>query len=304
MKRFDALSDNAKGAVLLLMAAGGFALMSALIKWAGERLHVTQILFIRQLGMALIIAPTLAKDFPESLKTERLGLQCLRVVCALVAMLAGFTAMIHMPLADATAIGFAKSFFITILAAVVLKETVGLHRWGAVVVGFVGVLVMLKPDASGFDHYGLYALLGAAAAGATMAIIRLLTRTESTTSILSYQVFGVGALMFIPACLYWQWPTWQEWGILAAIGGVSYVAQKLNINAYRHGEASVLASLDYVRLVYAACFGFLLFGNLPELTTWIGAGIIILASLYTVHRESKRRQNLARSPQGRGFNNV
>lgn len=292
-----------KGAVVLMFAAFGFALMTALIKMAGAHLHVTQILFLRQLGMMIILAPTLVGNFPDSLKTSRLDLQLIRLVFALVAMLTGFTAIINMPLADATAIGFAKSFFVTIFAVIILRETVGIYRWSAVAVGFVGVLIMLRPGTDVFTIYSVYALIGSAAAGVVMVIIRLLSRTEKPVTILTYQAVGVGLVMFIPAMIYWQNPTLKEWGIIAAIGFVSYFAQKANIHAYKWGEASLLASLDYMRLLYATVLGFFLFDQLPGIYTWAGAVLIVIASIYTVHREARRNQSLARAPDGRGFSN-
>ncbi len=132
MERFDRQSDNVKGALILMLAAFGFSLMVAMVKMAGERLPVTQILFLRQIGMTVILAPVLLKSFPDSLRTTRLPLQIARIILAMIAMLCGFTAVLKMPLADATAIAFAKSFFVTIFAVIFLKETIGLYRWSAV----------------------------------------------------------------------------------------------------------------------------------------------------------------------------
>lgn len=303
MIRFNKQSDNVKGALILMLAAFGFSLMVAMIKVAGERLPVTQILFIRQLGMAIMLAPVLIKTFPGSLKSGQRHLQFLRIFLALNAMLFGFTAVINMPMADATAIAFAKSFFVTIFAVLFLKETVGLYRWSAVAVGFLGVLVMLRPGAEGYSIYGLMALGGAACAGMVMVIIRKLSRTDPPSTILAYQAIGVGLIMAVPAYIQWIPPTSTEWALLAAIGFVSYFAQKANIYAYSYGEASMLASLDYVRLIYATLFGWILFSELPSISTWVGAAIIVLASIYTVHRESKRKQKLANGPNGRWFNN-
>lgn len=301
MERFDRQSDNVKGALILMLAAFGFSLMIAMIKLAGSRLPVTQILFIRQLGMAIILAPVLIKTFPHSFKTTRLSLQLARIFLALIAMMCGFTAVINMPLAEATAIAFAKSFFVTIFAVLILKETVGVYRWSAVVVGFLGVLVMLRPGSEGFSIYGLMGVVAAASAGMVMVIIRLLSKTDPPSTILAYQAIGVGLIMAIPALIQWVPPTVGEWGLLVGIGIVSYFAQKANIYAFSYGEASMLASLDYVRLIYATFFGWLLFSDLPDPGTWIGAGIIVLASIYTVHREAKRKQQLASGPNGRGF---
>lgn len=303
MERFDRQSDNVKGALILMLAAFGFSLMVAMVKMAGERLPVTQILFLRQIGMTIMLAPVLIKSFPNSLRTTRFPLQIARIMLAMVAMLFGFTAVLNMPLADATAIAFAKSFFVTIFAVLFLKETIGPYRWSAVAVGFVGVLVMLRPGAEAFSVYGLMAVIGAASAGLVMVIIRLLSRTEAPSTILAFQAIGVGLFMAIPAYLQWVPPAPGEWALLAGIGVVSYYAQKANIYAFTYGEASLLASLDYIRLIYATLFGWLLFSELPSVSTWVGACIIVGASIYTVHRESKRKQRLASGPDAREFSN-
>lgn len=303
MQRFDRLPDNLKGIVVLMLAAVAFALMAALIKLVGARLHVTQILLIRQLGMLLMLAPILVTNFKQSISTKRLDLQVVRIVFALIAMLCGFTALIHMPLADATAIAFAKSFFTTIFAVLLLQEIVGVYRWCAIGIGFGGVFIMLQPGSDSFSIYGILALVGAAAAGLVMVVIRLLSRTESPTTILLFQSLGVAIIMIIPALYWWQNPTLKEWLLLIGIGFVSYYGQKANIYAFKWGEASLLASLDYSRLLYATLFGYLLFDQLPDVYTWVGAGIIICASIYTIRREAIRNQQLVSSPDGRSHSN-
>lgn len=302
-QRFDGLPDNLKGACTLIVAAAGFAVMVTLIKLAGARLSIFQILLVRQIVMLGILTPTLLRDYPAGFRTQRPMLQLTRIALASVAMSCGFTAVVHLPLADATAIGFAKSFFVTIFAVIVLKETVGAHRWCAVAIGFVGVFVMLRPGADSASIYGAMSVIGAAAAGAVMVVIRLLSRVDSTRTILLYQSLGVGLIMAVPAIVFWQAPTPQEWLLLCAIGFVSYFAQKLNVLAYTWGEASMLASLDYVRLLYATLLGWWIFGTFPGTSTWVGALIIVLASVYTIWRERLRNQKLARDPSGRGFTN-
>lgn len=301
--RFFLLSDNMKGIATIMVAAIGFSTMVALIKLAGENLHVTQILFVRQIIMVAIVMPGLIAHFPQSLKTSRLDLQIYRIIGALIAMLFGFYAIIHMPLAEATSIGFAKSFFVTIAAIWFLKEKVGPRRWMAVLVGFGGVMLMLQPGTDDFNIIGLYALIGSAAAGIVMVIIRKLAQTDTPKTILTYQAVVVGIVVAIPALYYWKSPTMNEWLLLVGIGVISYGAQMLNVYAYKWGEASLLASVDYVRLLYSTFFGYLLFSQVPGPYTWIGSGIIIAASIYTIQRERLHNKKLARSPHGRDFTN-
>lgn len=292
---------NTIGALWVLLAAFGFSIMVALIKFVGQDLSVFQILFVRQAIMLVIVAPTIGRGLPGSLATKRPGLQLARVLFAATAMLCGFTAIIELPLADATAISFSRTFFITIFAIWFLTETVGLHRWGATIVGFLGVLLMLRPGADGIvNPYALLAIIGAAGAGMVMIVVRILTRTDPPVTILTYQAFGVGLIMFVPALLTWQAPNLQQWLLLILVGIVSWAAQLANIKGYKAGEATAIASLDYTRLLYATIFGALIFNEWPSAETLIGAGIIIAASIYTVRREAKRGRELARAAEGRG----
>ena len=302
--RFSGLPANTVGALWILLAAFLFSIMSMLIKMVGVHLSVFQILLVRQFVMVLIVAPKIIRGLPTSLATKRPGLQAARIVFATTAMLCGFTAIIELPLADATALGFSKTFFITIFAILFLGETVGVHRWGATIIGFVGVLLMLRPDGEGFiEFYALLAIFGAAAAGMVMVILRVLTKTDSPTTILTYQASFVGLIMAIPAIYTWQSPTPMEWALLVMIGIVSWAAQMSNIKAFRSGEATAIASLDYTRLLYAAVIGVLVFSQWPSAETLIGAAIIIGASMYTVRREAIRGRKLARAAEGRGYNN-
>jgi drug/metabolite transporter (DMT)-like permease len=295
---FLRLSDNLKGIVFLMLASFVFSIMALLIKLLGQHLHITQILLVRQIGMTIMVAPAILRNFPGSLRSERPGLQLIRVCCALVAMLCGFTAVIYLPLADATAIFFAKSFFVTILAVFILGETVGVYRWSAVLVGFLGVMIMLQPGTDNFSVYGLLSLVGAAGAAAVMILLRLLSRSDSPDTMMIYAVLGVGVVMILPGIYFWQEPTALEWLLLIAVGVVSYFAQKCNIFAYKHGEASLLASLDYVRLLWATLFGFLIFEQFPGGSIWLGATIVIAAAIFMIYRETRRKRGLISASAG------
>ncbi len=274
--------------MFLMLASILLSLMALLIKLLGQHLHVTQILLLRQLGMMLMVLPAIMRNFPGSLRSTRPGLQILRMGFAIIAMLGGFTAIIHLPLADATAIFFAKSFFVTIFAVLFLGEFVGVYRWSAVALGFVGVLIMLQPGTADFSVYSLASLVGAASAAAVMILLRILSRSESADTIMTWSALGIGIAMALPGIYYWQPPTVTEWGLLAALAVVSYFGQRCNIFAYKHGEASLLASLDYVRLLWATLFGFLVFGDFPGVPTWVGASIVVAAAVFTIYRETRR----------------
>ena len=301
MDRFHRLPDNLKGIVFLMLASIAFSLMALLIKLLGQRLHVTQILLLRQAGMALLVMPAVLRGFPGALRSQRPGLQILRMAFALVAMLGGFTAIIYLPLADATAIFFAKSFFVTIFAVLILGEIVGAYRWSAVAVGFVGVLIMLQPGTANFSIYGLFSLAGAAGAGAVMIILRILSQSDSADTILAWSALGIGLAMAVPGIYFWQWPSGEEWALLGGLAVASYLGQRGNVYAYKHGEASLLASLDYVRLLWATLLGFIVFGHIPGTPTWIGASIVVAAAVFTIYRAAKHRRSSAGFPRAGGI---
>lgn len=283
---WSSLPSNVRGGVLYIAGLAVFAIVIALIKLTGERLHVTQILFVRQVTMVLIIIPVIITGWPQSLQTARPGLQFARIFLAFLAMLIGFAAVIHLELTELTLITFSKAFFTTLLAIFFLKEVVHLPRWIAVFIGFIGVLIVVWPDEGqnvGIWHLG--ALASAVCVSAVMVSIRVLAQIDTPVSILTYQAVGVGILLTPLAIWFWQSPTMYEWGLLASIGALSVVAQYLNIIAMRAGEASAIAPLEYTLLIFTTALGFWLFGEWPDLWDWVGAAIIIGSAIYVLRRE-------------------
>lgn len=285
-RKWEGLPGNVRGGVFAIVAALFYSVLLALIKEAGQSLHITQVLFCRQAVMMCLVAPVLVRGLPGSLRTSRPGLHLIRIAGALTAMLLSFTALVHLPLADATTIAFARTFFMTIFAILLLGEVVGPRRWLAIAAGFVGVVIVMQPGGTaGFDIYALMRLAGAATAGFVMVIIRKLTQFDQPITIMSYQVIGIGLLMALPAIWFWKTPTLTELMLLVAIGAVSVVMQLCNIYAFRAAEASAIAPFDYLRLFFAIVLGLLFFAEWPGPHVFLGAGIIIAAAFYTLHRE-------------------
>ena len=232
-----------------------------LIKLAGQSLHVTEILFFRQITMVAVSLPAILHGFPGSLKSQRVDLQLMRIGLAFGAMMLGFTAVIHLPLAEVTTLGFSKTFFMTIMGIVMLGEVVRVRRWAALAVGFAGVLIILWPSGdSGLNIYGLASIASAFLVAMVMVLIRKLSQVDRPITILSYQAIGVGVLMFVPMLWFWKTPTLWEAGLLVLIGVIAAVGQFINILALRAGETSALAPLDFTRLVFAGLLGLMVFG--------------------------------------------
>lgn len=287
------LSGNVRGSLWVALAVFMFTLMMTFIKLLGARLPVVEILFFRQLVMLAVIAPTLARNFPEALATRRPGLHALRVAGAMVAMLAGFEALVHLPLANATAISFAKALFVTVLATVFLREVVGPKRWAATAVGFAGVVVVVQPTAAGIDAYALLALLSALAVAGVQITLRLLARTERSVTILAYQAIAVAALLAPATWWWWVWPTPLEWLALLAVGVFATLGQWCNVAGFRAGEAAAVAPMDYTRLLFATAIGIVVFQEIPGIGTLAGAAIIVAATLYGLRLSATARTDVA-----------
>lgn len=285
--KWDSLSNNTRGICWALLATFLMAVMSTIIKLLGDHLHVTQILMIRQFFMLVISAPILIKGFPGSLRTQAPMLHVGRVLLASTAMYFGFTAVINLPLAESTVIGFARTFFITIFAVFFLKEVIGIHRITATLIGLLGVLIIVQPgNGSEMSIYSLMAILGSACAALVGIILRKVSQIDKPITILSFQATFVGLIMAPFGIYNWVALDLTDSILLLCLAGVSWGAQMSNIQALKFGEASAIAPFDYIRLVYAALISVVIFGVWPLWTTYLGGGIIVAAALYTLHRET------------------
>jgi len=283
---WEGLSGNARGSVWLL-AAGLFAtVMITGIKFVGQRLPVLEILFFRQMFVFILLTPILAREFPNTFLSNRWKLHILRCLVSIIAMTTGFTAVVHLPLAEATAISFSRALFATLLAIIVLKEVVGVRRWGATVVGFLGVVIIVRPSPEGVNEFALLAILSAALVACNLIMTKRLSETESPTTIMAYHAGVLTVAYAIPTCWLWVEPTWLEMGFIVAIAMLMSIVQYCMINGYKQAEASAAQPLEYVRLIYAAAIGFLVFGEIPTIWTWSGAALIIASSLYTIRRNA------------------
>ncbi len=294
--KLTALPGNVRGVLWGISAALFFSIMLTLIKMLGQTAQVAQILFIRQTVMFVVALPLIAAEFPNSLLSQRVGLHLIRVGFATCSMVASFLAVIHLPLADATALEFWRALFTTLFAILFLKEVVGGRRWMAILFGFIGVLVMLRPSGdSGFDLYALLAVIGAARAAVVGILIRVLSRTERAVTILTYQAVCVGIIVAPFAAWSWVPLSPLQWLMAIGVGLAASAGQMSNIRSYRAGQASVVAPLDYTKLIWTTLLGYALFAVLPGQHTLIGAAIIVVASLYVLlqelHSASKPRAN-------------
>jgi drug/metabolite transporter (DMT)-like permease len=284
---WSAASPNLRGSAYMMAALLVYAVMVGAIKHVGGVIPLVQILLIRQIVMSLVLLAMSRGGLRPMLRTRRPGLQIIRSILTLTAMLCGFTAVIQVPLAQATAIGFSQVLFVTIAAVIVLKEEVDARRWIATVIGFLGVLVMLKPSGDGLDTFALLAVAGALLNAGITVSVRMLAATERTDTILIWQGMVMITALAVPTWLWWVPPDATQWFWLIVLSLFGTAGQWLITRAYQVGEAAALAPLDFSRLILASLTGFVFFAEIPELSTWIGAGIVVGATLYTIRKNAR-----------------
>tara|TARA_Y100001934_G_scaffold236445_1_gene287925 strand:- start:381 stop:1196 length:816 start_codon:yes stop_codon:yes gene_type:complete len=261
-------------------------MMSGGIKFVGQRIPVFEILFIRQIGALLIISPILLRQPIKTFKTKFLKLHLARGACAAIAMMTGFTALVHLPLAEVTAIHFTQTLFTTLLAIIFLNETVGIRRWTVTIVGFFGVLVIIRPTTDGMNEFALLALISALFVAGVIIIIRRLSRTEAPATIMAHLSLFVTIVMAGPAFYVWVMPTLVELAIILLFGISMSAIEWLRIEGMREAEAAVVAPFEYTRLLFATIIGVLVFSEIPTIWTLVGSTIIIGSTLYTIRRNT------------------
>ncbi|WP_145202290.1 DMT family transporter [Sphingobium sp. B2] len=256
----------------------------------GRGVHVVESLFYRQaLALPFVLGWVAMADGLRSVQTRRIGVHASRMLLGLTGMLLNFLSYILLLPAEAATIGFTMPIFGTILSALILREATGIHRWAAVLIGFVGVLVMVRPDAAHFPLQGVAVAIAAAFVTASVSLVlRELGRTESAGVV----VFWFTTLSMIPLGIampfFAQMHDPVTWGLLLLIGLFGGIAQICLTAALRWGPVSVVLPMDYSAIIWTTLLGLAIGAPWPLATTWIGASLIIASGLYIAWREHVR----------------
>lgn len=280
------LSGPMLGALYMIGATLGFTIMNVAIREASQELDPLQVVFFRNFFAMLFMLPWFVRAGAISLRTPRLNLYLWRSVIGLAAMMLWFTALAHLPLAEATALNFTAPLFATVAAALMLGEVVRARRWTATAIGFAGVLVILRPGFQELTWLMALPIVAAAFQALSIITVKKLSRTEPATAIVFFMNLLLTPLSLVPALFVWQWPSWWALGLVVLIGFVGVFSHIAFTRAYEIADASAMLPFDYTKLPFVALFAYVLYGEVPDLWTWIGAGIIAVSSLYIAHRES------------------
>lgn len=275
------------GIVALIVSTMFYSTSDIMSKYLTGSLPAVEVAWLRYVVFFAAVLPMLLVDGSRLLRTERRKLQLLRGATTVVSTMLFVLALLHMPVAEATSIGFAAPLFITALAIVFLGEQVGIRRWSAILVGLVGVLIIVQPGTSAFQLASLLPLCGALVSAGSIIALRLMKNERAETTMIYSALIGVTVLTVV-TMFEWVTPTWRELGI-GLLGGICVtIANLMQIFAYRHAPASMLAPFSYTQLIWASGLGYLVFGLFPGSATLVGGSIIAASGLYTAYRERIR----------------
>jgi drug/metabolite transporter (DMT)-like permease len=271
----------------MLLAAAAFAVMTALVRVMGTTMHPFEIAFWRNLYGLLFMVPWIARVGFVALRTRRIGGYTLRAACGLSAMLLWFWAITVMPLDEAVALSFTAPLFASVAAVVFLGERMGMRRTGALLAGFAGTLVILRPGVQAIGQPALLVLAASLFIAISITMVKTLSRSESPAAIVTWMGVFMTPMSLIPAAFFWTWPTMGETLMLIVMGAFATVGQVAMTRAYAATDATVVLPFDYARLPFAAAIAYVAFAERSDGWTWAGAAIIAGSTVYIAHRESR-----------------
>lgn len=279
--------NNLNGILWMILFTIVMSGMHASVRHISQNMHPFEVAFFRLIFGLVAIIPFFYKQGFGVLKTKRLPMLWLRGLINAGCMLGFFYALSIGPLARITALGFTATLFAIVLAVLIFRERVGLKRWAAILFGFAGMIVIVRP---GFVDIGIESIVTLGAAfgwAACIIIIKDLAKTESAATITAYMSLTMAPIILIPALFVWTTPTLYDLGWLVVIGILGGLGQLSMANALKEGEAQVVLPIEFTRLIWIAVIAFLAFGEIPGLYTWIGGGMIIAATTYLTLRQSQ-----------------
>ncbi len=287
--RFAEIPAPIRGVLLCVMAAAIFAGMHNIIRFVSQTgMHPFEAAFFRNLLGLVVFIPVAIRTGPGIVRTEKLHWHIGRAAINVVAMLSWFTALSVMPVGDATAVSLIGPVFVTVLAMLFLKESVGPRRWIGIAVAIVGGLIVIRPGFTAVNLGVWLVLLQVVCVSNSKFMAKVLSRTESPATIVGYLTLLMTLLTFVPALFVWQTPTWEQLGLLAIIGVCGTTGHLLFVEAYRVADLSLVEPMMFTRMVWAALFSLLLFGEFPDLWTWIGAAVIVVGTTFLAQKEMRR----------------
>lgn len=281
------LPPNIQGALWLVSGGFIFTSNSAMIRLLSAEIESVQTAFFRAIFSVLLLSPMVLTGRVKPWRSERIQGHFWRTAMGTTSMVLGFYAVSMLPLADATALAFSQPLFSVVLAALVLREKVRWRRWSATIVGFIGVLVMVRPGSGSLQPGAAVALLNALASATSILLVRRLSDSEKPLMILTQFAIFSTLLLAGPAIWFWKWPSAWGWALAIGVSISATIGQYFWVQAFAVGEMSAVAPFDYLRLPFAVFVGWMIWSEMPVIWTYVGAAIVIASALYIAYRESQ-----------------
>ena len=280
-------NDPVAGVMWMLISCALIAGVAALGRYATTAgVPPLQVVFLRLIFALITMLPLLAWRGIAFAKTEQLNVYIVRVFIGLFAMTTWFTGLSMVPVGEVTAISFLSPLFATVFAALLLGEVIRVRRWAATLVGFAGALVILRPGLVETSLGTWLIVISATAMGLSTTYIKRLTNADHPDKVVFISTLLMTPIMLLPAIWVWQWPPLHVWPYLVAFGPVATFGHVALARAFAATEASLVMSIDFARLPFAVLYGYMLFGEIIDLWTWVGAAIIFAAGIYIARREA------------------
>ena len=286
------LSKNQLGFLYMFMSICAFSLMDVIVKWSTDY-PIGQVLFFRGFFGILFYFFIIPRDRLHNFyQTKRPGLHLLRCLSGLIALVAIFIALRKLPLATVVSISFAAPIFTTIFSIFLLSEKVGIFRWLAVIIGFVGILIITEPGISELNIYYIFPIIFCLGLSYVAITIRQLSSTEPVWLISFYFSLSITLLSFCSIPQGWVIPTLQDFFLLSLVGIFGGVANLWLSQSYKYSEVSLVTPLKYLALLFAIGFGYFIWGEIPTIKTLIGAILVILSTLIIFRREIYKKKTI------------
>jgi drug/metabolite transporter (DMT)-like permease len=298
----DAIPSNVRGMFIMTLAAGIAASMHAVVRHTAETdMHPFEIFFFRQLIAIALLLPVFMKIGMDELKTERPYTHIARGAFQTVGGMTWFWALSILPLAKVTALNLSTALFAVLGAILFLGEKPDSKRTFALLFGFAGVMVVVRPGVE-IISLGVVLVLASRIFSATGKVIaKSLAGTERTPTIVLYTACTIAVLSFIPSLFVWVWPTWEQMALICVIGFLGALVQLCIIRAYKLGDVGAVEPFSFFRLVFASLWGFVFFAEIPSIWIWVGGTMIVFAGSYLAKSENDagrkaQKQHAAATP--------
>ena len=291
----ERVPPNLQGMALMFLVTIFIVSMHGLIRHLSQHLHPFEVAFFRNFFGIPILLPFLFRDGIALFRTPRLRVHVIRSLGHVIAMLAFFYGLSTTELATANALGFTAPLFAAALATLVLGEVFRWRRWTALIVGFIGMLIILRPGVVALDTGPLLILGSSFVWGSVLVIIKSLGQHESVKTIVAWMIVFMVPLSLVPALFVWQWPSWEQVGLMAVMGMMGTAGHFMITQALKIADTAAVMPIDFLKLVWAALLGYVLFAEVPDFWTFVGGAVVFAAATYIALRERREALYAART---------